>query len=83
LDKKWLMEVAATCFNRKVSTDEYGVTEHIQAVIDNAGSKMIPGKNKIGLSKARVMSYKTFKKNFEEFEIFYGRIWKENSISRP
>ena len=54
LNKSWLDKVIRDCFNRIPVQDVYGVTEHIQHIIDHSDTRAIPGKNKIGLSKARV-----------------------------
>lgn len=70
ITKDWLDIVIANCFERKIVIEGNLVTTHVQYMIDNAASKKIPGKNKIGLSKSRVSSYITFKKNFLEFESY-------------
>lgn len=60
IDKFWLDEQIKNCFNRKEKTDNAVLTNHIQHIIDNANTRKIKGTNKIGLSKGRIRSYKTF-----------------------
>lgn len=60
IDKFWLDEQIKVCFNRKEKTDSAVLINHIQHIIDNANTRKIKGTNKIGLSKGRIRSYKTF-----------------------
>ena len=69
ITKGWLEHVIQKCFDRPTETEQLGVVEHIQYIIDNAEVKRIPGRNSLGLSKARVVSYRTFKKSIQAFEI--------------
>jgi integrase len=68
LDKVWLEEIVSNCFNRVKKKKGGGLADHIQYIIDNASTRKIAGQNRLGLSKARIQSYKSFKKNMEEFE---------------
>lgn len=60
IDKYWLDEQIVNCFNRKEKTDTSILTNYIQYIIDNANTKKIIGTNRVGLSKGRIRSYKTF-----------------------
>lgn len=60
IDKYWLDEQIKNCFDRKEKTDASLLTNHIQYIIDNANTHKIKGTNKIGLSKGRIRTYKTF-----------------------
>lgn len=73
INKEWLEEVIASCFDRSLREKQNLVTEHVQHIIDNAANKKITGRNKIGLSKGRVKGLKTFKNNFKAFGDYYGR----------
>jgi integrase len=69
LNREWLEQTIASCFEREVKkTSAYYLTDHIQYIIDNASTRKIAGQNRLGLSGARIQSYKSFKKNIEEFE---------------
>ena len=69
IDREWLKQTISSCFEREPKKkNEYSVTDHIQHIIDNASTRKIAGHNKLGLSNARIQSYKTFKKNIVEFE---------------
>ncbi len=60
INKYWLDEQIKNCFNRKEVNDVSLLTNHIQYIIDNANTRKIKGTNKIGISKGRIRSYKTF-----------------------
>lgn len=60
IDKYWLDEQIVNCFGRKEKTDNSILTNYIQHIIDNANTKKIIGTNRVGLSKGRIRSYKTF-----------------------
>lgn len=64
----WLQNKISQCFNRVTKSDESFLTNHIQYIIDNAGTRKIKGSNKIGLSKRRVSGYKSFKKIIEDYQ---------------
>lgn len=61
IDKYWLDEQIKNCFNRKEQKDNTLLTNHIQYIIDNANTRKIKGTNKVGLSKGRIRTYRTFK----------------------
>lgn len=73
VNKFWLEEVIADCFDRVLKKSGNAVTDHIQHIIDNAHTRKIAGQNRLGLSAARIQSYKSFKKNIEDFEKFYKK----------
>ena len=68
IDKYWLDEQIKNCFSRKEKTDEAVLTNHIQYIIDNANTHKIKGTNKIGLSKGRIRTYKTFLNLIDKYQ---------------
>ena len=86
INKEWLQYVVLNCFRKEgqeiVKKEEiYHLTDHVQYMIDNAHTKKVIGKNKLGLSDARIQSYKTFKKNFGDFETKIKKKLKLTDIS--
>jgi integrase len=82
IDKEWLEKTIQNCFDRPDKEDStYYVINHIQFVIDNASTKKVAGKSKLGLSPARIQSYKTFKQNFEDFETYHKKKLKLTDIT--
>lgn len=69
MDREWFEKSIIRCFDREPEkSSEYYLADHIQYIIDNASTRKIAGKNRLGLSASRIQSYKTFKGNIEEFE---------------
>ena len=68
IDKYWVETKIKECFNRLEKTDTGLVLNHIQYIIDNADTRAIPGRKKLGLSVNRVKGYKSFKNLFEIYE---------------
>lgn len=68
IDNYWLQNQINDCFNRVEKIDTGLITNHIQFIIDNANTRKIKGRSKLGISQSRVKGYKTFKKVFEEFQ---------------
>jgi integrase len=82
VNKEWLEKVVLDCFEREEKVDTtYYTTDHIQFIIDNASTKKVAGKNKLGLSAARIQSYKTFKQNIIDFETFIKKKIKLTDIT--
>lgn len=68
IDVNWLKDKINLCFDRVKKTDHSILINHIQYIIDNANTRKIAGKNKIGLSGRRVSGYKSFKNLIEVYE---------------
>lgn len=68
LDKFWLENKINECFNRIEKTDIGLLVNHIQYIIDNANTRKIKGRNKLGLSENRIKGYMTFKKIIEDYQ---------------
>jgi integrase len=82
IDKYWLNTSLLKCFEREEKVKYiYYATDHIQFIIDNADTKKIAGQSRLGLSHARIQSYKSFKRNFEEFELFCRKRIKLTDIT--
>ena len=68
IDKCWVESKIKECFNRVEKTDEGLVINHIQYIIDNANTRKIKGREKLGLSENRIKGYITFKNLFEIYQ---------------
>ena len=68
IDAFWLETQVNECFKRVEKVDAGLITNHIQYIIDNANTRKIKGRSKLGISESRVKGYQTFKKVFEEFQ---------------
>jgi integrase len=68
IDNYWLQNQINSCFERIEKTDTGIVTNHIQYIIDNANTRKIKGRSKLGISQSRVKGYETFKKLFEAYQ---------------
>ena len=68
LDRSWLDRTVSDCFGRVAEKKGYDLKDHIQYIIDNAGTRKISGQNRVGLSSSRIKSYYTFKNNIVDFE---------------
>jgi integrase len=68
IDNYWLQNQINACFKRVEKIDTGLITNHIQYIIDNANTRKIKGRSKLGISLSRVKGYETFKKVFEEFQ---------------
>ncbi|HEX8270297.1 MAG TPA: phage integrase SAM-like domain-containing protein [Flavobacterium sp.] len=68
IDSFWLETQINDCFNRSEKQDATSVVNHVQHIIDNANTRKIQGRKKLGISDSRVKSYQTFKKVLCEFE---------------
>lgn len=70
IDKYWLNTQINNCFNRVEKVDAGLVINHIQYILDNANTRKIKGRTKLGLSVSRVKGYETFKTLFKKYETF-------------
>jgi integrase len=68
IDTYWLQNQINTCFGRIEKTDTGIIVNHIQHIIDNANTRKIKGRSKLGISQSRVKGYETFKKLFEMYQ---------------
>jgi integrase len=68
IDTYWLQNQINICFERVEKTDTGIITNHIQYIIDNANTRKIKGRSKLGISQSRVKGYETFKKLFEAYQ---------------
>lgn len=68
LDNYWLEKQIKDCFNRADKIDTGLVINHIQYIIDNADTRKVKGRNKLGLSNSRVKSYITSRNLFEKYQ---------------
>jgi integrase len=68
IDNYWLQNQINDCFKRVEKIDTGLITNHIQYIIDNAKTRKIKGRSKLGISLSRVKGYETFKKVFQEFQ---------------
>ncbi|MGY6521602.1 MAG: phage integrase SAM-like domain-containing protein [Mongoliitalea sp.] len=68
IDGDFIARKVAECFNRIELTDDTLVKNHVQYIIDNAATRKVTGKNKIGLAPNTVKNYQTFRKVLENYE---------------
>lgn len=68
IDPYWLQNQINNCFERVEKTDTGIIANHIQYIIDNANTRKIKGRSKLGISQSRVKGYETFKKLFEAYQ---------------
>jgi len=68
IDFYWLESNIVECFNRLEKVDTGLIINHTQYIIDNANTRKVKGRNKLGLSISRVKGYKTFKNLFIRYQ---------------
>lgn len=68
IDTYWLESNIVECFNRIEKVDTGLVLIHTQYIIDNANTRKVKGRNKLGLSLSRVKGYNTFKNLFDVYQ---------------
>ena len=68
IDKHWLDKQINDCFGVKQKSDNGLLLNHIQYIIDNANTRKVKGRSKIGISISRIKGYKSFKKLIENYE---------------
>ncbi len=69
IDTYWLENKINECFKRVEKKDTGLITNHIQYIIDNANTRKVMGRNKLGLSQSRVKGYTTFLNLIDVYEI--------------
>jgi integrase len=83
IDNYWLQNQINDCFNRVEKIDTGLVTNHIQYIINNANTRKITGRSKLGISLSRVKGYETFKKVFNEFQTDTKKQYHFLDINKP
>lgn len=68
IDKAFLEQKVDECFNRVKASDKTLVINHVHHIIDNAQTRKIKGRNKIGLSDNTLKNYQTYLKILENYE---------------
>ena len=68
IDNYWLQSQINDCFKRIEKIDTGLIINHIQYIIDNANTRKIKGRSKLGISQSRVKGYETFKKVIEAYQ---------------
>ena len=68
IDTYWLESNIVECFNRVEKVDTGLILNHTQYIIDNANTRKVKGRNKLGLSQSRVKGYNTFKNLFDIYQ---------------
>jgi integrase len=81
IDKEFLERKTSECFNREEKSDASLVSFQVQYIIDNAATRKIPGKSKIGLASNTVKNYETFRKIVLEFEKFTKKPLRFSDLS--
>jgi len=80
--KEYFEHQIEECFNRdNVHQDNGLLLNYVQHIIDNAATRKIKGKSKVGLSENTVKNYNTFKQIVEEYEKFLRRPIRFRDIS--
>ncbi|UCS93778.1 site-specific integrase [Echinicola marina] len=69
LSKEFFDNQIDICFNRSRDEDDQDLfISHVNYIINNASSRKIKGKSRVGLSENTIKNYQTFKKIVEEFQ---------------
>lgn len=68
IDKFWLENRINDCFKRVEKIDNGLLVNHIQYIIDNANTRKIKGRNKLGLSENRKKGYITFRNLIKDYQ---------------
>jgi integrase len=68
IDIYWLEAKIKECFDRVDKVDTGLVLNHAQYIIDNANTRKVIGRKKLGLSQSRVKGYNTFKNLFDNYQ---------------
>ncbi|MBF6607238.1 MAG: tyrosine-type recombinase/integrase [Flavobacterium sp.] len=83
IDTQWLQSKIDECFNRVQVSDQSLLVNHIQHIIDNANTRKIQGRRKLGISDSRIKSYQRFKGIIEEFQFAIKRQISFEHINKP
>ncbi len=81
IDKYWLERNIKECFNRVEKTDKEILTNHIQHIIDNAHTRIVKGKNSLGLGSSRIKGYKTFLGIIQKYQAKIGKTVRLSEIN--
>ncbi|NVJ46481.1 MAG: phage integrase SAM-like domain-containing protein [Cytophagia bacterium] len=81
IEKEFLERKTNECFSREKQTDISLVSYQIQYIIDNADTRKIVGKSKIGLSSNTVKNYTTFKNIVLDFETYTKKSLRFSDLS--
>ncbi|UPT69413.1 MAG: tyrosine-type recombinase/integrase [Flavobacterium sp. JAD_PAG50586_2] len=68
IDKYWLQNKINDCFGRVEKNDNGLLINHLQHIIDNANTRKIKGRAKLGISENRIKNLKTFKALLETYQ---------------
>ena len=68
IDTFWLQSKINECFSLVEKIDIGLILNHIQYIVDNANTRKVTGRKKLGLSESRVKGYTTFKNLFEVYQ---------------
>jgi integrase len=68
VDKNWLNNVINECFKRVEKTDNNLLINHTRYIIENASTRVVKGRNDIGLSKNTIKVYQTFLNIISEYQ---------------
>jgi integrase len=68
INRYWLENKINKIFNRVDEVDQELLTNHIQYIIDNASTRQVKGRSKLGITESRVKGYKRFKGVIENYE---------------
>lgn len=83
MDSNWLEKIINQCFGRIEQTDNTILLNHVQYIIDNAHTRKIKGRNKLGLSESRIKGYITFKNLIERYQKQIKKQIRFIDINRP
>lgn len=68
IDTFWLQSKINECFSIVEKIDVGLILNHIQYIIDNANTRKVTGRKKLGLSTSRIKGYTTFKNLFDTYQ---------------
>lgn len=83
IDTYWLESKIKECFNRVEKTDTGLVINHTQYIIDNAQTRKVKGRSKLGLSKNRIKGYTTFRNLFKTYQTEIKKQVHFTDINKP
>lgn len=83
IDKFWLENKINECFSRIEKVDTGLLLNHIQYIIDNANTRKIKGRNKLGLSENRKKGYITFKNLIKDYQVVIKKQIHLLDINKP
>ncbi|MGM0944911.1 MAG: tyrosine-type recombinase/integrase [Bacteroidota bacterium] len=81
INNEFLERKTNECFKREKQADISLVSYQVQYIIDNADTRKIPGKSKIGLAANTVKNYQTFKQIILDFEKYIRKPFRFGDLS--